>query len=191
MLLLRINQKLLIATRRAGADIVAVDNMESGYVYILTNPSYPPNLLKIGMTTRRASDRAREMFEGATGVPTRFKVVFEHPVSNCALAEQLVHSRLAHYRQIEYREFFEVELNEAIKVLRDACAEIERTHSQNVRPMPDTRRATITDKPHIHIEPSVTPRKSNPEETAKLWISGVFSVMFILAMVQACSSFFR
>jgi hypothetical protein len=93
-----------------------------GYVYILFNPTLP-GLLKIGMTTRSADERARELSQ-ATGVAADFVVAFEQPVSDCADAERRVHEALAPYRYNDSREFFHIGLKDAIRIVADICDEV-------------------------------------------------------------------
>ena len=64
-----------------------------GYLYVLVNPAFRSNLLKIGKTTRTPSERAEEISLG-TGVPLRFYVAYEALVSDCHSVERIVHDRL-------------------------------------------------------------------------------------------------
>ena len=100
------------------------DNDEqSGFIYILVNPAFRLNFLKIGKTTRLPDSRAEEI-TNATGVPMRFYVVYEIKVSNCHLVEKLVHSRLAKYRVANNREFFELPLKDAIAVIEEVDEQV-------------------------------------------------------------------
>ncbi|MBO9428494.1 GIY-YIG nuclease family protein [Sulfitobacter sp. R18_1] len=86
-----------------------------GYVYILTNPSFP-GLLKIGMTTRTPAVRAREL-SSATGVPTPFKVIFSSRTRNPKRVEALVHRALYKRRVNRNREFFKMTPEAAKKTI--------------------------------------------------------------------------
>jgi hypothetical protein len=154
--------------------------MNAGYVYILTNKGYAPNLLKIGMTTRTPQDRAREMFEGSTGVPYPFKVAFSHRVSDCEQAERIVHARLGQFRAVHFREFFEVDLDVAISALKEVCAEVDLHHPVPM-PVPAIRRHAIDDRPFTYTEP---PKRSNAM-TGQDWIRAAFAIIFILAIIRA------
>jgi hypothetical protein len=90
---------------------------KAGYVYILTNESYRANYLKIGLTTHDPRTRASEI-SSPTGVATPFAVAFCEAVPDCHEAEKLVHRMLAKHRVNSDREFFEVELDQAIEVVR-------------------------------------------------------------------------
>lgn len=81
--------------------------MPKGYIYVLSNPSIPGKV-KIGMTTRSPDERAAEL-STATGIPTKFAVVFSLLVDDCEKAEKLVFSELESQglRTSPDREFFE------------------------------------------------------------------------------------
>ncbi|KFI22095.1 GIY-YIG nuclease family protein, partial [Nitrosococcus oceani] len=105
--------------------------MSRGYIYILTNPSYEKNLLKIGRTSRSPEIRAEEIYKRATGVPTPFKVSFKRKVLNCKEAERLIHTRLKTYRPHNSREFFKLSINEAVSIVNQACEEVDRLNTSN------------------------------------------------------------
>ena len=86
-----------------------------GYLYILMNPAMP-GLIKIGKTTRRPTDRTREL-SAATGVPVPFVVIYELMVDDCHQAEKRVHETLDHYRVNDGREFFKMATSDAIDVM--------------------------------------------------------------------------
>ncbi|MEM7600387.1 MAG: GIY-YIG nuclease family protein [Verrucomicrobiota bacterium] len=93
--------------------------MNPGYIYILQNPSLSESHLKIGRTERDPEQRAAEI-SGSTGVPTPFEVVWWSESVDCHLAETLLHHELAPYRTNTTREFFDLELKDAIRVARRA-----------------------------------------------------------------------
>ncbi|MDF1823217.1 MAG: GIY-YIG nuclease family protein [Verrucomicrobiales bacterium] len=95
--------------------------MNPGYIYILQNPSLSEFHLKIGRTERDPNARAAEI-SSATGVPTPFEVVWWSESVDCHLAETLLHRQLDQYRTNTTREFFELELDEAIRIARRAIA---------------------------------------------------------------------
>lgn len=88
--------------------------MNPGYIYILQNPSLAETHLKIGRTTRDPEDRAAEI-SGSTGVPTPFEVAWWSPAVDCQRAETLLHHDLSPFRTNTTREFFDLELEEAIR----------------------------------------------------------------------------
>ncbi|MEX2579933.1 MAG: GIY-YIG nuclease family protein [Verrucomicrobiales bacterium] len=88
--------------------------MNPGYIYILQNPSLSETHLKIGCTTREPEDRAAEI-SASTGVPTPFEVAWCSEAADCRWAEETLHRNLAVYRTNTTREFFELDLEEAIR----------------------------------------------------------------------------
>lgn len=93
--------------------------MEStkGYVYILINPSYE-GLVKIGKTTREPEERVKEL-SAATGVATPFILVYKRLFQDCHTAESNIHKVLTDrgHRVSESREFFRIEITDAINTL--------------------------------------------------------------------------
>lgn len=91
--------------------------MNEGFIYVLVNSSMP-DLVKVGLTTRKPSDRASEL-SGVTGVPTPFIVVYETEVNDCVDAEKFVHEMLTikGYRVSDAREFFRAPVQDVIKVI--------------------------------------------------------------------------
>jgi hypothetical protein len=118
--LARITSAFENALRALNIPYVASSPTGPGYIYILTNPSMG-GYLKIGRTTRNPRDRAAEL-SCATGVPTPFALAFDAYVENAFDAEAFVHARLTHdgYRVSTNREFFNVDLTTAIKVVTEA-----------------------------------------------------------------------
>jgi hypothetical protein len=57
-------------------------------------------------------------------VPTRFHIAYQEQVSDCDLAERLIHSRLECYRVNKRRGFFELPLKDAIRVVADVASEV-------------------------------------------------------------------
>ena len=86
--------------------------MTTGYIYCLSNQSMP-GLLKIGMTTRTAEERVKELY--TTGVPTPFKIEITKQVTKPYEKESLIHKVLEKYR-IPSREFFKISLEEVNKI---------------------------------------------------------------------------
>ncbi len=85
-----------------------------GYIYILSNPSMP-GLLKIGRSIHGGKKRGRDIDQ--TGVPTPFVVEWEMLVEDCEYIESAAHEVLSEYRVNFSREFFKVDITEAITVI--------------------------------------------------------------------------
>jgi len=86
--------------------------MTKGSIYIMENPAFRDNILKISQTTYTPQKRAKQL--RTTGVPAKFTVSYEEDVPDCSLAEKLIHEKLSKYRYREEREFFVMPLQEAI-----------------------------------------------------------------------------
>lgn len=108
------------------AQILAINNMLEGYIYILVNPGLKKNLLKIGRTTRDPEIRSVEMSQG-TGVPLPFYVAYSEKTFDCETAERRIHQELARCRVNDSREFFVLPLKDAISKVRVVCVSIIST----------------------------------------------------------------
>lgn len=98
--------------------------MNTGYVYVLENPSMP-KLVKIGLTTRTVEARMRDL--NSTGVPEKFIEVYSEYVSDCRAVERAVHDRLSDYRVNKGREFFMIEADDAAAIVRGISLEWRTT----------------------------------------------------------------
>jgi hypothetical protein len=87
-----------------------------GIVYVLTNPAMP-GLVKIGKTLRGSIEgRLNELY--STGVPVPFECVYAARVADESKVEQAFHQAFGPYRLNPKREFFEIEPEQAIALLR-------------------------------------------------------------------------
>jgi hypothetical protein len=85
-------------------------------VYVLTNPAMP-GLVKIGSTVSEdASIRLAQLY--STGVPFPFKLEFAAKVPNCEEVERVLHRAFAPNRVNPRREFFLIEPDQAIAILK-------------------------------------------------------------------------
>tara|TARA_R110000850_G_scaffold30618_5_gene84092 strand:+ start:1800 stop:2366 length:567 start_codon:yes stop_codon:yes gene_type:complete len=107
--------------------------LNPGYIYILQNESLDPDRLKIGRTVHNPESRAEEISQ-ATGVPTPFTVSWYGYTEDCIIAERLIHESLDDYRTNPKREFFDVDLDEAIAAGRIAAKEAGPRRSWFYRP---------------------------------------------------------
>jgi len=85
------------------------------WVYILSNPTMP-NMFKIGYTKNTPDERARQI-SNATGVALPYKVEWAFHCYDGFGLEQEVHHKLDSQRVNGNREFFEISLEEAKKVV--------------------------------------------------------------------------
>ena len=88
---------------------------KNGIVYVLTNPAMP-GLVKIGQTTNLITNRMNEL--NTTGVPFPFDCLFACEVDDCKLVENSLHKAFYPYRVNPKREFFEIDPEQAIVILR-------------------------------------------------------------------------
>ncbi len=106
---------------------------QAGHVYILTNAAFRARCVKIGKTTRDPETRANEL-SNHTGIPVAFNVAYSIETSDCHTLEKIVHAHLAKKRINQRREFFEIEVNEAIAVLEKLAKEVEKQSSGYLYP---------------------------------------------------------
>lgn len=118
-------------------------SITEGYVYILKNASMP-GLYKIGCTTRTPQERANELYYQATGVPTKFDVEWFLAVAGDPyVVEQKVHAILNSKKT--GKEFFQVKLDEAIKIISETCFELypNQNHLDQVDDILSSRKTDI------------------------------------------------
>ena len=85
-------------------------------VYVLTNPAMP-GLVKIGKTTQSEVDgRMRQLY--GTGVPVPFDCAFACQVKDAHEVEKALHFAFGNTRVNPNREFFKIEAERVISVLR-------------------------------------------------------------------------
>jgi hypothetical protein len=91
-------------------------NREGKYwLYVLSNPSMP-GLLKIGYTKNSPEERAIQISK-STGVASPFKVEYSFKCHEGQFLEEEVHRYLDSYRVANNREFFKIELYEAVEAI--------------------------------------------------------------------------
>ncbi|WP_135796430.1 GIY-YIG nuclease family protein [Hydrogenovibrio crunogenus] len=89
---------------------------ENQIVYVLTNPAMP-NMVKIGKTTQTdVEQRMSQLY--STGVPLPFECVYAVEVEDCSVVEQALHIAFHPNRVNPKREFFDIEPEQAIAVLK-------------------------------------------------------------------------
>lgn len=131
-------------------------NNEIGYVYILTNPSFREDWVKIGKSSRLVNVRSKELDN--TAVPLPFEIFATMQTTKFNEVEKLVHKtidRLTDLRIRQNREFFNVPPLVALDILRDiaqAIDDAEVTLYRNNEPI------TGNDLPKEHT-PRIVKRK--------------------------------
>ena len=95
---------------------------EPGYVYILTNPSFREDWVKIGKSSRPVDVRSKELDN--TSVPLPFEIFATMKTVKYNEAEKLVHryiERFTNLRIRNNREFFNVKPEEALNIFHDVA----------------------------------------------------------------------
>lgn len=101
-------------------------NIEPGYVYILTNPSFREDWVKIGKSSRPVDVRSKELDN--TAVPLPFEIFATIRTVKYNEVEKLVHKtidRLTDLRIRQNREFFNVAPQVALDIFRDIAITID------------------------------------------------------------------
>ena len=102
------------------------NNGEQGYVYILTNPSFREDWVKIGKSSRPVNIRSKELDN--TAVPLPFEIYATMRTVKYAEIERIVHKqidRLTDLRIRQNREFFNVHPSQALDILLDLAHAVE------------------------------------------------------------------
>lgn len=99
---------------------------EQGYVYILTNPSFREDWVKIGKSARPVDVRSKELDN--TAVPLPFEIFATIKTRKFNEVEKLVHKtidRLTDFRIRQNREFFNVAPQVAFDIFKDISKAID------------------------------------------------------------------
>lgn len=88
--------------------------MKKGYIYIMTN-EFMPNIIKIGKTTD-LQKRLNDLYK--TSVPAPFQLEYAVEVEDCDKIERLIHDDYDKDRINPKREFFKLEVENAISMLK-------------------------------------------------------------------------
>ena len=97
-------------------DSTSPRNKLGGFVYVLTNNAYP-NICKIGMTTGPPEKRLRQI--NNAGVVEDWELAFYKQTGRPYDFEQAIHLKLSEVRNRIDKEFFEIELNNAISLIEE------------------------------------------------------------------------
>jgi len=104
-------------------------NDEQGFVYVMSNPSYKKNFLKVGYTTKTPEERAKQLYQ--TGVPNEFKIEYKVEFENARKAEKQIHSSLEKCRHNKNREFFTCGFRKTKNAINKADGRIEIPNNNN------------------------------------------------------------
>lgn len=98
-------------------------NKEVGYVYILTNPSFREDWVKIGKSSRPVDVRSKELDN--TAVPLPFEIFATIKTSKYNELEKKIHKEIDRFTDLrirQNREFFNVSPQEALDIFNDEAA---------------------------------------------------------------------
>lgn len=102
------------------------NGLAAGYVYILTNPSFREDWVKIGKSSRPVDIRSKELDN--TAVPLPFEIYATIKTVKFNEVEKLVHKtidRLTNLRIRQNREFFNVRPQIALDIFKDIAQTID------------------------------------------------------------------
>jgi hypothetical protein len=97
-------------------DIESRKNGLGGYVYVLVNHQYP-NMCKIGMTTNHPTKRLQQI--NNAGVVVDWEIAYTFKCARPYDFEQAIHQKLEDIRSRKDREFFDIELKDAIALIEE------------------------------------------------------------------------
>ncbi len=135
---------------------------EPGYVYILTNPSFKEDWVKIGKSSRPVDIRSKELDN--TAVPLPFEIYATLKTAKYSEAEKLIHryiERFTNLRIRNNREFFNVSPEEALEIFKEVAlllddAVIEETYKVSL-----FGNDADTDKKHHKTVSTKTPARED------------------------------
>ena len=110
---------------------------EAGYVYILTNPSFKEDWVKIGKSSRPVDIRSKELDN--TAVPLPFEIYATLKTVKYNEVEKLIHKtidRLTDLRIRQNREFFNVAPAKALDILKDISTTLDDAEIDEVLMLP-------------------------------------------------------
>lgn len=146
---------------------------EPGYVYILTNPSFKDDWVKIGRSSRPVNVRSKELDN--TAVPLPFEIYATLKTVKYVEAEKLIHryiERFTNLRIRDNREFFNVQPEEALDIFRDVAQMLDDAVIDEVH-----KKAIIGDSPATSKGNAKTPARKEQ----KVWMLPANSKYFDLA----------
>ena len=135
-------------------------NKEPGYVYILTNPSFREDWVKIGKSSRPVDVRSKELDN--TAVPLPFEVFATLKTTKYNEAEKLVHryiERFTNLRIRNNREFFNVKPEEALEIFKDVALVID-----------DAEIDEVYKKENVNANSKENRRDSHEEGENRVWM---------------------
>ena len=138
--------------------------MSEGWIYVLINPTMQKNLPKIGKTTKSPEERAKEL-SSSSGMPMEYYVAYDVYVSDCSMAEKLIHKKLERYRFKRNREFFHLPLRQVIPVMEEIAHHVGKISEESALESHEPREEKVVNKKtHPNDSSKVRPSYANFEE---------------------------
>ena len=111
--------------------IMKMNENKEQYVYVMSNPSFPEDMLKIGWTREHPNIRANGLH--TSGIPTPFIVEFVIITPEGSKLEKKIHKHIGKYRVNSNREFFKISKEELTKILVNDLT-LELTQISEINP---------------------------------------------------------
>lgn len=116
----KIHKKICNFAKRRSNPCIPIMAKELGYVYILTNPSFREDWVKIGKSSRPVDIRSKELDN--TAVPLPFEIYATLKTAKYDIVEKKIHKaidRLTDLRIRQNREFFNIKPELALEIFKD------------------------------------------------------------------------
>lgn len=140
------------------------NGLAAGYVYILTNPSFREDWVKIGKSSRPVDIRSKELDN--TAVPLPFEIYATIKTVKFNEVEKLVHKtidRLTNLRIRQNREFFNVRPQIALDIFKDIAQTID-----------DAEVVVYKDNKPVEVEQPMLSPAPNPKKRGVLVLNSVW-----------------
>lgn len=105
-------------------EVKLFSSKNAGYIYIMRQPAHQEDIFKVGLTTRDAEIRSKELSN--TSTIDKFFILNKYYTKDCILAEKKIHEQLEKYRLSKRREFFKCDL----RIILDVCEEVVKEINQ-------------------------------------------------------------
>lgn len=131
-----------------------MSEQDLGIVYVLTNPAMP-GLVKIGKTSRKdVVTRLNELY--STGVPVPFDCAFAGRVKDETTVERAFHQAFGPYRINAKREFFKIDPDQAIALLKlmtveDVTPDIQQEADKIDKDSDEGKKKLTSRRPNINF----------------------------------------
>lgn len=104
--------------------IMKMNENKEQYVYVMSNPSFPADMLKIGWTREHPNIRANDLH--TSGIPTPFIVEYVIITPEGSKLEKQIHNHIKSHRVNSNREFFKISKDElSEKLINELMLELK------------------------------------------------------------------